>query len=368
MASTVEVPKQHKACMYDKPGSVSIKVEMIDTPEPGPGEVLINLTHSGVCHSDYGIMMDSWKSLPYPTAPGQIGGHEGVGTIAKLGPGAELAGVKIGDRVGVKWVSRICGSCLACLEGYDGVCFNQAVSGYYTPGTFQQYVLGPANYVTPIPDSLSSIEAAPMLCAGVTTYAALKRSGAKAGQWVIVSGAGGGLGHIACQLGARGMGFRMIGIDTASKRELVLSSGAEHFVDLAAHAADNDDGAALTAEVLRLTGGLGAAAVLVCTASNRAYAQAMGFLRFGGTLVCVGMPEGALTPIATAFPNTMCAKMLSITSVAVGNQREAREALEFAARGVVKTHVRAEKMEGLAGVFEEMAGGKLMGRVVLDLS
>ncbi|MCJ1377431.1 hypothetical protein MMC17_000526, partial [Xylographa soralifera] len=305
-----------------------------------------------------------WKSLPYPTAPGQIGGHEGVGTIAKLGPGAELAGVKIGDRVGVKWVSRICGSCLACLEGYDGVCFNQAVSGYYTPGTFQQYVLGPANYVTPIPDSLSSTDAAPMLCAGVTTYAALKRSGAKAGQWVIVSGAGGGLGHIACQLGARGMGFRMIGIDAASKRELVLASGAEHFVDVGAHA----DDAALTAEVLRLTGGPGAAAVLVCTASNTAYAQAMGFLRFGGTLVCVGMPEGALTPIATAFPNTMCAKMLTITSVAVGNRREAGEVLEFAARGVVKTHLRVERMEGLAGVFEEMAEGRLMGRVVLDLS
>ena len=281
---------------------------------------------------------------------------------------------------------------MACLEGYDGVCFNQAVSGYYTPGTFQQYVLGPAecvspppsplpshtptlltdsprSYVTPIPDSLSSPEAAPMLCAGLTTYAALKRSNAKAGQWVLVSGAGGGLGHIACQLGARGMGFRMIGIDTASKRELVLSSGAEHFVDLGAHASASDpDATALTAEVHRLTGGLGAAAVLVCTASNAAYAQAMGFLRFGGTLVCVGMPEGALTPIAAAFPNTMCAKMLSITSVAVGNRREAREVLEFAARGVVTSHVRLERMEGLAGVFAEMAEGRLIGRVVLDLS
>ena len=203
-----------------------------------------------------------------------------------------------------------------------------------------------------------------MLCAGVTTYAALKRSAAQAGQWVLVSGAGGGLGHIALQLGARGMGFRMIGIDTASKRELVLASGAEHFVDLAAHG----DDAALTAEVHRLTGGLGAAAVLVCTASNKAYAQAMGFLRFGGTLVCVGMPEGALTPIATAFPNTMCAKMLTITSVAVGNRQEASAVLEFAARGVVKTHLRVEKMEGLAGVFAEMAEGRLMGRVVLDLS
>ena len=94
----------------------------------------------------------------------------------------------------------------------------------------------------------------------------------------------------------------------------------------------------------------------------------MDFLRFGGTLVCVGMPEGELTPIAKAYPNTMCAKMLNITSVAVGNQKEAREVLEFAARGIVKTHHRVEKMEGLTSVFEEMGEGRLMGRVVLDLS
>lgn len=107
-------------------------------------------------------MTNSWKALPYPTSPGQVGGHEGVGTIVSMGPGTESAHVKMGQRVGIKWISAICGGCPACLSGHDGVCFNQKVSGYYTPGTFQQYVTGPADYVTPIPDGLDSAAAAPM--------------------------------------------------------------------------------------------------------------------------------------------------------------------------------------------------------------
>jgi propanol-preferring alcohol dehydrogenase len=220
-----------------------------------------------------------------------------------------------------------------------------------------------ASYVTPIPDGLSSEDAAPMLCAGITTYAALRRSNAPSGSWVVVSGAGGGLGHIAVQLSARGFAHRVIGIDAPSKKDLVLESGAEHFIDAFAH-----DDKSIAEEVVKLTGGLGAHAVIVCTASNRAYAQAMDFLRFKGVLVCVGMPEGDLVPIAKAFPSMMVGKMLSITSTAVGNKKEASEVLEMAARGIVKTKVRIEKMEKLQQIFEEMGEGKLQGRVVLDLS
>ncbi|KAI9818231.1 MAG: hypothetical protein M1827_000856 [Pycnora praestabilis] len=358
----VDIPKHHRACVFDQPGKISTKIEMLDTPEPGPGEVLINLTHSGVCHSDMGVMMNSWAGLPYPTQPGQVGGHEGVGKVVKLGPGAETSTVKVGDRVGVKWISAICGSCPACLEGADGVCFNQKVSGYYTPGTYQQYVVGPASYVTPIPDALESADAAPMLCAGVTTYAALRRSQAKSGQWVVIAGAGGGLGHIAVQLSSRGMSHRVIGIDAGSKEKLVKDSGAEAFIDLTKH-----DDKSIAEEVMKITGGLGASAVIVCTASNGAYAQAMDFLRFGGTLVCVGMPENEPKPIAKAFPAMMVAKMHTITAVAVGNRKEAIEVLDFAARGIVKTHYRTEKMDKLTEVFQEMYDQKMAGRVVLDL-
>ena len=120
-----------------------------------------------------------------------------------------------------------------------------------------------------------------MLCAGVTTYAALRKSRARSGDWVVISGAGGGLGHIACQLASRGMAMRVIGIDAPSKEDIVMECGAEKFVDVTAF---DDEG--IKKEVLGLTGGLGAQAVVVCTASNRAYAQALDFLKFDGTLVC----------------------------------------------------------------------------------
>ena len=148
-----------------------------------------------------------------------------------MGPGNEKSERKVGDRVGIKWISAICGTCPACLSGHDGICFNQKISGYFTPGTFQQYVLGPANYVTPIPESLPSDMAAPMLCAGVTVYSALRKSGAESGNWVALLGAGGGLGHLATQIASKGMGFRVIGIDAGSKKDFVLECGAEVFID-----------------------------------------------------------------------------------------------------------------------------------------
>ena len=201
-----------------------------------------------------------------------------------------------------------------------------------------------------------------MLCAGVTTYAALRRSNAKSDQWVIISGAGGGLGHIAVQLASRGMALRVIGIDAGPKEKLVMDCGAEHFIDLTKH-----DDKSIAEEVLKLTGGLGASAVIVCTASNEAYAQSLDFLRFGGTMVCVGMPEGTPKPIAKSYPQALVFKQANIAAVAVGSRKDAIECLDFAARGIVKTHFRTEKMDKLTEVFQEMKDGKLIGRVVIDL-
>lgn len=184
-----------------------------------------------------------------------------------------------------------------------------------------------------------------MLCAGVTTYTALRKSGAKSGQWVVISGAGGGLGHIAVQIASRGMALRVIGIDAGPKAKVVLDSGAEHFIDITAH-----DDASIEAEVKKLTGGLGASAVIVCTASNKAYAQGMNLLRFSGTLVCVGMPEGELQGIATTYPSVMVAKDTRVVASAVGTRKDAIETLDLAARGVVKVHHRVEKMEKLTEV------------------
>ncbi|PGH35072.1 hypothetical protein GX50_02103 [[Emmonsia] crescens] len=368
MGEIVEVPKQAKAIVYDNPGTVSTKVVTVDVPEPGPGEILINLTHSGVCHSDYGIMTNSWKNLPAPTQAGQVGGHEGVGKVVKLGSGTEGSGIKLGDRVGVKWLSYACGSCEPCAAGVDACCVKSRVSGYYSPGTFQQYILGPASYVTPIPDSVPSDVAAPLLCAGVTVYSALKRSRAKPGNWVIISGAGGGLGHIATQLGSRGLGYRIIGIDHGSKQDIVLESGAEHFIDITQFTDNGPKGGELAKHVQSLTGGLGAHAVIVCTSSNAAYTQGMYLLRMNGVLVCVGIPENEPHPIGSAFPAYLIGKQLSIVGSAVGTKRESIETMDFAARGIIKVHFRTEKMDALTDVFKEMERGELKGRVVIDLS
>jgi propanol-preferring alcohol dehydrogenase len=322
-------------------------------------------------------MLNAWKTLPFPTQAGQVGGHEGVGKIVKMGAGTDNAAVKMGDRVGIKWMAGICEACEACRAGMDASCFSgvslsdpeehphswptpQKVSGYYTPGTFQQYVLSPANYVTPIPDALDSAAAAPLLCAGVTVYAGLRKANAESGNFVVISGAGGGLGHLAVQFSARGIGHRVIGIDHSSKKDLVLESGAEHFIPV--------DGTDDLAEAVKsLTNGLGAHAVVVCTASNAAYAGSVDLLRFGGRVVCVGIPEGDLVPIQSANPSVMVAKALEIVGSAVGTRKQAIETMEFAARGIVKTHFRTEKMDKLTSVFEEMHKGELKGRVVLEL-
>ena len=191
-------------------------------------------------------------------------------------------------------------------------------------------------------------------------YSALRKCGAESGNWVVLLGAGGGLGHLACQIASRGMGFRVIGIDSGSKKDLAMECGAEKFIDFEKSNAEE--------EVKKITGGLGAQAVLVLTAANGAYAMSMGLLKFGGTCVCVGLPEGELKPIATAYPQFMVAKALTIRGVAVGDRREAIETLEFAERGIVKTHFSTVKMDDLTKTFEQMDKAELKGRVVLDLS
>lgn len=163
------------------------------------------------------------------------------------------------------------------------------------------------------------------------------------------------------------MGLRVIGVDHGSKEEFVKSSGAEHFVDVTKFPKD-DQGEAIGKHVQSLADGLGVHAVIVCTAANIAYAQSIPMLRFNGTVVCVGIPEHDPQAIATAFPSRFITTHATVTGSAVGNRTEAIETLNFAARGVIKSHFRTEKMEALTSIFQEMEEGKLQGRVVLDLS
>lgn len=235
------------------------------------------------------------------------------------------------------------------------------MSGYYTPGTFQQYAVAPAMHVTPIPDAVESAAAAPMLCAGVTAHGALRRARLNPGEFLAILGAGGGLGHLGVQMAARGMGYRVIGIDHSSKERLVLDSGAEAFVAF-------DKVKDVVAEVQKVTGGTGVHAAIPFTSSNLAYAQALGMLRLGGTLVCVGVPGGEMREISGATPMTMIFKELCIVGSAVGNRKDAIDCLDMVARGVVKVHYRLESMGKLPAIFDEMQSGSVQGRIVLDLA
>jgi alcohol dehydrogenase, propanol-preferring len=207
--------------------------------------------------------------------------------------------------------------------------------------------------VTPIPAGISDQDAACHLCAGVTVYAALRKSGAQPGDWVAVVGAGGGLGHIAVQLAARGFSFRVVGVDADAKEQLVRDSGAEHFLGLGSREKPTDT----VAEIMKLTDDVGVQAVVVCAAANGAYASALPMLKYGGRVVCVGIPEGQLTAIASAYPQVLIGKELSIYGSAVGNRKDAIEVLDFAARGVVKVHTRMEKLDKLTEVRGSIAFG-----------
>lgn len=185
---------------------------------------------------------------------------------------------------------------------------------------------------------------------------------------MVIPGAGGGLGHLAIQIG-NAMGYRMIGIDSGEKEDFVKKLGAEVFFDIGKYSRDKEGTAKLVEDVKKASSdGLGAAGVVVCTASNAAYAQALQMLRFGGTLVCVGIPEGEPQPIAGADPGSMLVQEKRIVGSAVGNRKDAIETMQMAARGVVKTQFTVEPMSKLTDVFERMEHGKLQGRVVIDLS
>jgi propanol-preferring alcohol dehydrogenase len=174
----------------------------------------------------------------------------------------------------------------------------------------------------------------------------LKKSTAQPGDWVAIIGAGGGLGHIAVQLAARGFNYRVIGIDADAKEQLVKDSGAEHFIGLGSREAPVDT----ATKVTELTGGIGVQAVIVVSAAKAAYATSVPMLKFGGRVVCVGIPEGDYDPIASANPQIMIAKELSIVGSAVGSRKDVIEVLNLAERGIVKLHTKKEKLSKLTEV------------------
>ncbi|KAK7037771.1 alcohol dehydrogenase [Paramarasmius palmivorus] len=354
--SSITLPKTQKAAVVDSIGSaIQFKtIPLKRQAELAPGECLVKIECSGACHTDLHAADGDW---PVPPKTPLIGGHEGVGHVVAIGNNTANSPVKIGDRVGIKWLADSCLNCEHCRKGREQNCPDAKLSGYTVDGTFQEYVLSWVNHVTPIPDGLSSNEAAPILCAGVTTYRAIKYSETNQGDWIVLPGAGGGLGHLAVQY-ARIRGLRVIAIDTGKeKRDLCLKLGAEKFIDF-------KETKNIVQEVLKITGS-GAHSAVVTSAASAGYQQALEYLRPGGTLMAVGLPPEAKIDASVFFTVFRSHKILGSY---VGNRQDAFEALDLAARGQVKVHYKVRPLTDLADVYEGFKAGTIAGRIVLDIT
>ena len=342
----MSLPKTMQAAVVEKFGEPLV-VREVPVPEPGRGQVLVEILASGVCHTDLHAAEGDWPVKPtLPFTPG----HEGAGTVVELGPG--VTHLKVGDRVGIAWLHSACGHCKFCLSGWETLCLEQKNSGYSVNGSFAQYALAQADYVGRIPENLSFVDAAPILCAGVTTYKGLRETETRPGEWVVISGIG-GLGHVAIQY-ARAMGLRVAAVDLGpEKMALARKLGAEITVD-----AKTQDPAA---EIQKQIGG--AQGVLVTAVSTIAFKQAMGMLRRGGTCVLNGLPPGE-------FPISIFDVVLNrytIRGSIVGTRVDLEEALTFAADGKVKATIETQPLASINDVFARLKSGQINGRIVLDI-
>ncbi|KAH7905462.1 chaperonin 10-like protein [Hygrophoropsis aurantiaca] len=355
---TLNIPKTQFAAVV-KSSDAPIQIEKdhpVKSPSQlAPGECLVHLVSTGVCHTDLHARKNDWPISP--TTP-LIGGHEGVGHIVAIGDHTVNCPVKIGDRVGIKWLAYSCLDCEQCRSGREQNCPHAKLSGFNVDGTFSQYVVSYVHHVTPIPESLDSHAAASILCAGLTVYRALKYSGAHIGEWVALPGAGGGLGHLAVQY-ARGMGLRVLAIDTGEeKRKLCEDLGADKWIDF--REVKN-----LVNAVKEACDGKGPHVAVVTTASAAGYTQAVDYLRPGGSLMAVGLPGEAKLDASIFFT---VFKSISIKGSYVGNRQDAIEAIQIAATGKVKVHYELGRLSDLKEIYEKLENGEVTGRVVLDMS
>src|SRR5215468_11404051 len=226
--------KTMKAAMVRK-FKEPLSIEEVPVPEVGRGQILVKIEACGVCHTDLHAADGDWPVKPNPPF---VPGHEGAGVVVQLGPG--VTQVKERDRVGIAWLHSACGRCEFCLSGWETLCKAQQNSGYSVNGSFAQFALAQADFLGRIPDQLSFVDAGPILCAGVTTYKGLKETEARAGEWVVISGAG-GLGHIAIQY-AKAMGLHVAAVDVGDdKLDLARKLGA----DLTVNAKSEDPAATI---------------------------------------------------------------------------------------------------------------------------
>ncbi|CCC71903.1 hypothetical protein NCAS_0I02350 [Naumovozyma castellii] len=345
------IPKTQKAVIFETNGG---KLEYKDIPVPTPksNEILINVKYSGVCHTD----LHAWKGdWPLPTKLPLVGGHEGAGVVVAMGDAVK--GWKIGDYAGIKWLNGSCMSCEYCELGNESNCPHADLSGYTHDGSFQQYATADAVQAARIAPGSDLAEVAPVLCAGITVYKALKSANLRAGEWVAISGACGGLGSLAIQF-AKAMGYRVVGIDGGDeKAKMFKDLGGEVFIDFT----KTKD---IVGDIIKATNG-GAHGVINVSVSEQAIDASVKYCRANGTAVLVGMPGGAQVK-SDVFNQVV--KSISIVGSYVGNRADTREALDFFSRGLVKSPIHIAKLSDVPEIFEKMEKGQIVGRYVVDCS
>lgn len=324
-----------------------LSVEQVEEPFPSPDEVLIEVEACGACHSDVHLADGDWTQLAGIVKRPLIPGHEIAGRIAQTG--SAVRELCIGDRVGLPWIHWTCGECEFCKTGNENVCPGQKITGVTVDGGFAEFVKAPATHVLKIPDGLSSLEAAPLFCAGLTVYRALKKAGQLAGRRLAVFGIG-GLGHLAVQFG-KVFEAEVIAVDISDEKlELAKSLGAADAINARTVNAAK--------EVRR---GGGAHVCLVSSAAKAAYDMAFHCLRPTGTLLVVGLPaENICFP-----PIVMAAKEIRIQASAVGSRQDLQEVLSLAASGKVRCQAAARPLSEVNQVLGELRSGQASGRLVL---
>lgn len=351
MQSTAAIPQTQKGVIfYENNGKLHYKD--IPVPEPKPNEILINVKYSGVCHTDLHAWHGDW---PLPVKLPLVGGHEGAGVVVKLG--SNVKGWKVGDLAGIKWLNGSCMTCEFCESGHESNCPDADLSGYTHDGSFQQFATADAIQAAKIQQGTDLAEVAPILCAGVTVYKALKEANLKAGEWVAISGAAGGLGSLAVQY-ATAMGYRVLGIDAgAEKEKLFKQLGGEVFIDFT----KTKD---MVSDIQEATKG-GPQGVINVSVSEAAISLSTQYVRPTGTVVLVGLPANAYVK-SEVFSHVI--KSINIKGSYVGNRADTREALDFFSRGLIKSPIKVVGLSELPMVYDLMEKGKILGRYVVDTS
>lgn len=322
------------------------QVEERPIPQPGPGQVLVRVETCGLCHTDIHAMRGDWPvKPPLPLIPG----HEGVGIVEQLGDG--VTSRTVGQRVAMPWLGHACGECRYCVDGRENLCESQYNNGYAVDGGYAEYMLADARFAVPVPDGITAIDAAPLTCAGVTTYAAIKNAHVTPGETVAIFGVG-GLGHLAVQY-ARLVGAKVIAVDiTDEKLDLASELGADHVVN----AADADPVAAIR--------DLGGADVVVVLAVAPAVSdQAFRSLNRGGRLVLVSLPAGGELTVPI-FDTVL--KGISIIGSIVGNRQDLAEVFDLHAAGRTRVVTEPRELDQVNASVDEVLAGTVPARLVFQ--